>query len=32
MCTSDNIAYIDLELPSKNGKVTKCRVVNAYGP
>ena len=29
---SDNVAYIELELPSKSGKVTKCRVVNAYGP
>ena len=29
---SDNVGYIDFELPSKSGKITKCRVVNAYGP
>ena len=29
---SDNVAYVDFELPSKSGKVTKCRLVNAYGP
>ena len=29
---SDNIAYIEVELKSKNGKSTKCRIINAYGP
>ena len=29
---SDNIAYIEIELPSRNGKLTKCRIVNVYGP
>ena len=29
---SDNVAFVDFDLPSKNGKPTKCRLVNAYGP
>ena len=29
---SNNVAYIDIALPSKNGQQTKCRIVNAYGP
>ena len=29
---SNNIAYIDVEIQGRNGKHTKCRVVNAYGP
>ena len=29
---SSNVAYIDISLPSKNGKHTNCRIVNAYGP
>ena len=29
---SDNVAYIDLDLPSRSGEFTQCRVINAYGP
>ena len=29
---SDRVSFLDLELPTKSGKLIKCRVVNVYGP
>ena len=29
---SDRVSYLDLELPTRSGKLVKCRVVNVYGP
>ena len=29
---SDQVSYLDLELPTRSGKLVKCRVVNVYGP
>ena len=29
---SDRVCYLDLELPTKSGKLLRCRVVNVYGP
>ena len=29
---SDRVAYLELNIPSRSGQCTRCRVVNAYGP
>ena len=29
---SDRVSFLDLEFPTKSGKLIKCRVVNVYGP
>ena len=30
-CTKDRIAFIDIALPTKSGKIRNCRIVNVYG-
>ena len=30
-CIKDRIAFIDLALPTKSGKIRNCRIVNVYG-
>ena len=30
-CIKDRIAFIDLALPTKSGKIRSCRIVNVYG-
>ena len=29
---SDCVAFIDLSMPMRNGSITKCHVINVYGP
>ena len=31
-CISDRVCFLDLEFPTKSGKLLRCRVVNVYGP
>ena len=29
---SDNVCYLNLTIPNRNGTSTQCRIVNCYGP